>query len=291
MTVKRGGLGRNLSALLSSSNNSVILAEKEDISTPSRLSLSVDCLQPGQYQPRSAFDDASLGELAESIKKQGLLQPLLVRELDDGRYEIIAGERRWRACQMAQLKSVPVILHQVDDETAMAMALVENLQREDLNAMDQARAMHRLTTEFALTHQQIAELLSKSRTAVTNYLRLLNLNSDVRILLEHGDLDMGHARCLLMLDEHQQSNVAQLVVAKNLSVRETEALVARVKAGSMARPKQEQLMPLFEERLADLSRQLQTKIKLKPGTGGKGTLVIHYSDELRLQAMLQKLMG
>ena len=291
MTVKRGGLGRNLSALLSSSNNSVILAEKEEISTPSRLSLSVDCLQPGQYQPRSAFDDASLGELAESIKKQGLLQPILVRELVDGRYEIIAGERRWRACQMAQLKSVPVILHQVDDETAMALALVENLQREDLNAMDQARAMHRLTTEFSLTHQQIAELLSKSRTAVTNYLRLLNLNSDVRILLEHGDLDMGHARCLLMLDVHQQSKVAELVVAKNLSVRETEALVARVKAGILTRPKQEQLMPLFEEKLADLSRQLQTKIKVKPGVGGKGTLVIHYSDEQRLQAMLQKLMG
>lgn len=287
MTVKRSGLGRNLSALLGTSSSGAILAEKEETITPSRLSLNVDCLQPGRYQPRGAFDDDSIAELAESIKKQGLLQPILVRELNDGRYEIIAGERRWRACQLIQLKQVPVILHQVDDETAMALALVENLQREDLNAMDQARAMHRLTTEFSLTHQQIAELLSKSRTAVTNFLRLLNLNSDVRLMLENGDLDMGHARCLLMLDEHQQSHVAQLVVAKNLSVRETEALVARVKAGAPVREKQ--ALPLFADELAHLSRQLETKIKVKPGAGGKGTLMIHYNDEGKLQAMLSRL--
>lgn len=290
MTVKRSGLGRNLSALLAtSSNNSLLLAEKEE-TTPQRMTLSVDRLQPGRYQPRAVFDDQSIGELAESIKKQGLLQPLLVRAITDGKYEIIAGERRWRACQLAGIHNIPVMIHHVDDETAMALALVENLQREDLNAMDQARAMHRLTTEFSLTHQQIAELLSKSRTAVTNFLRLLNLNSEVRLLLENGDLDMGHARCLLMLDEHQQSEVARLVVAKQLSVRETESLVTRVKSGIPMRQPKDPIAPLFAEILKNLSKHLQTKIKLKPGSAGKGTLLIHYNDEQHLKATLEKLM-
>jgi len=290
MTVKRSGLGRNLSALLAtSSNNSLLMAEKEE-TTPQRMTLNVDRLQPGRYQPRAVFDDQSINELAESIKKQGLLQPLLVRTIADGKYEIIAGERRWRACQLAGIENIPVMIHHVDDETAMALALVENLQREDLNAMDQARAMHRLTTEFSLTHQQIAELLSKSRTAVTNFLRLLNLNSEVRRLLENGDLDMGHARCLLMLDEHQQSEVARLVVAKQLSVRETESLVTRVKSGIPMRSSKEPITPLFAETLKNLSKHLQTKIKLKPGSSGKGTLLIHYNNEEHLKITLEKLM-
>lgn len=176
MTVKRSGLGRNLSALLSQSSGN-LLNEKPQADG---LKLAVDCLQPGKYQPRGEMEEAALTELAESIKKQGLLQPLVVRELSDGRYEIIAGERRWRASQLAGLTEVPVVLRQVDDETAMAIALVENLQREDLNAMDQARAMHRLTNEFSLTHQQVADLLCKSRTAVSNYLRLLALSTAVK---------------------------------------------------------------------------------------------------------------
>lgn len=290
MAVKRGGLGRNLSALLSSPGSGNVLSEKETPTSAQRTTLSISNLQPGRYQPRGAFDDASLGELAESIKKQGVLQPLLVRALSDpSRYEIIAGERRWRACQLAHISTVPVIIHQVDDETAMAMALVENLQREDLNAMEQARAMHRLTTEFALTHQQIAELLSKSRTAVTNYLRLLNLTSQVRVMLEHGDLDMGHARCLLMLDEHQQSSVAELIIAKNLSVRETEVLVARLKSDHKA-PSKSSALPLFEKEVTDLSQQLQTKILIKPSTAGKGTLIIHYNNEYKLKKMLDSLL-
>lgn len=288
MAVKRSGLGRNLSALLGASSSQALLAEKET-TAPQRLLLSIGSLQPGRYQPRGTFDDNSLSELAESIKKQGLLQPLLVREVTAGHYEIIAGERRWRACQLAEMTVVPVILHEVDDETAMAMALVENLQREDLNAMDQARAMHRLTTEFALTHQQIADLLSKSRTAVTNYLRLFNLNLDVRTMLEQGQIDMGHARCLLMLDEHQQSKVALLIIARNLSVRETEALVARVKSGPTAIAKKNALLPLFEDELICLSKQLQTKVKIKTGPAGKGTLVFHYNDEHMLQILLKQL--
>ncbi len=289
MVVKRGGLGRNLSALLSQAEGVTLTTDNQ---TSDRLTLAITDLQPGKYQPRRDMDETALTELAESIKKQGLLQPLVVRAVSGGGYEIIAGERRWRACQLAAMTEVPVILRQVDDETAMAMGLVENLQREDLNAMDQARAMHRLTTEFSLTHQQVAELVCKSRAAVSNYLRLLNLASDVRRMLENGDLDMGHARCLLMLDEHQQNHVAQLVVAKNLSVRETEALAARVKAGALVTPTQEikmDIAPLFKEKLHTLAQQLQTKVKLKQGKAGKGTLVIHYDDMHTLEQMVAQL--
>jgi ParB family transcriptional regulator, chromosome partitioning protein len=286
MTVKRSGLGRNLSALLSQSSG-ILLAEKPQ---HEGLKLAVECLQPGKYQPRGEMEEAPLTELAESIKKQGLLQPILVRELSEGQYEIIAGERRWRASQMAGLTEVPVLLKQVDDETAMAMALVENLQREDLNAMDQARAMHRLTTEFSLTHQQVADLLCKSRTAVSNYLRLLGLSTVVKKLLEHGDIDMGHARALLMLEEEQQNQVAQLIVAKNLSVRETEKLVERVKAQkSTEKLPAEPTAFLYQESLDSLAKHLQTSIKLKSGKSGKGSLVIQYNNTNRLEKIIAQL--
>ncbi|RUR26997.1 ParB/RepB/Spo0J family partition protein [Legionella qingyii] len=286
MTVKRSSLGRNLSALLSQSSSS-ILNEKPQAES---LKLAVDSLQPGKYQPRGEMEEAPLMELAQSIKKQGLLQPLLVRELSDGRYEIIAGERRWRASQLAGLTEIPVILKQVDDETAMAMALVENLQREDLNAMDQARAMHRLTHEFSLTHQQVADLLCKSRAAVSNFLRLLALSAGVKKLLEHGDLDMGHARALLMLEEEQQNQVAQLIIAKNLSVRETEKLVERIKLGKTNEQQpQSDLSHVYHDQLKNLSQHLQASIKLKPGKAGKGSLVIHYNDEHSLQSIIDQL--
>ncbi|MFI4962339.1 MAG: ParB/RepB/Spo0J family partition protein [Legionellales bacterium] len=285
MTVKRGGLGRNLSALLGQS--AVTLSEEKP--QTDNLKLAVGCLQPGKYQPRGEMEELPLNELAQSIKKQGVLQPLLVRELANGRYEIIAGERRWRASQMAGLSEVPVLIKQVDDETAMAMALVENLQREDLNAMDQARAMYRLTNEFALTHQQVAELLCKSRTAVSNFLRLMTLSEAVKKMLEHGDLDMGHARALLMLDEEQQNQVAQVVVAKNLSVRETEKLVERIKTGVHDTPKLPESTPQFQEALAALSQHLHTKINLKAGKSGTGSLVIHYKNLNNLQHILTQL--
>ncbi|MGL6029612.1 MAG: ParB/RepB/Spo0J family partition protein, partial [Legionella sp.] len=289
--VKRSGLGRNLSALLSQTSTNPLMADESKPVTDS-LKLAVGCLQPGKYQPRGEMEQAPLQELAESIKKQGLLQPLIVRELSSGQYEIIAGERRWRASQLAGLSEVPVIVKQVDDETAMAMALVENLQREDLNAMDQARAMQRLTNEFSLTHQQVAELLSKSRAAVSNFLRLLSLSTAVKKLLEHGDLDMGHARALLGLDEEQQNQVAQIVVAKNLSVRETEQLVERVKAGTAVDAvKQQEAEPVSKEQLAILAQHLQTQIKLKTGKAGKGSLVIHYKDADALKKIMTQLMN
>jgi ParB family chromosome partitioning protein len=290
MTVKRGGLGRNLSALLGQAGTTLV----EENKPAQNLKLGVDCLQPGKYQPRGEMDDFSLNELAQSIKKQGILQPLLVRELSNGCYEIIAGERRWRASQLAGLTEVPVLIKQVDDETAMAMALVENLQREDLNAMDQARAMFRLTSEFALTHQQVADLLCKSRTSVSNFLRLMSLSNAVKKQLEHGDLDMGHARALLVLDEEQQLQVAQIIIAKNLSVRETERLVERVKAGATLDKSQELSQkihtPLFQNELASLANNLQAKIKLKQGKAGKGTLVIHYENAHKLQRIIKHLL-
>ncbi|MFA5959048.1 MAG: ParB/RepB/Spo0J family partition protein [Tatlockia sp.] len=286
MTAKRGGLGRNLSALLGNSTTT-LLTEKPVVDT---LKIGIDCLQPGKYQPRAEIDEEPLKALAASIRQQGLLQPLLVREISNGRYEIIAGERRWRACQLVGLTEIPVILRQVDDETAMAMALIENLQREDLNVMDEARAMHRLITEFGLTHQQVAELLCKSRASVSNLLRLLSLCPQVMKLLEYGDLDMGHARALLMLDAMQQHQVAQVVVAKNLSVRETERLVARVKEGKEEQPAKPDVSPLIKEQVKTLIARLNTKIKIKPTTAGKGTLVIHYDSLNALQTVMQQLM-
>ncbi|MBA2649760.1 MAG: ParB/RepB/Spo0J family partition protein [Legionella sp.] len=287
MTVKRSGLGRNLSALLGQSS-SVMLNQTHP---KENLNLNIQCLQPGKYQPRSELDEHTLQDLAQSIKKQGLLQPLLVRELSEGRYEIIAGERRWRASQLAGLTEVPVLLKQVDDETAMAMALVENLQREDLNAMDQARAMQRLSSEFSLTHQQIADILSKSRTAVSNYLRLLSLAASVIKLLENNDLEMGHARALLALEEEQQVQIAQLIIAKNLSVRETEQLVQRVKMGKpeARQPKIEENSRYFDQ-INQLSQQLKTKIKLKSSPTGKGSLVIQYESLDSLEKIMMQLL-
>ena len=284
MTAKRGGLGRNLSALLGSNATTHLLAEKQP---QDYFKLAIHCLQPGKYQPRTEIEETSLIELAESIKQQGLMQPIVVREISDGHFEIIAGERRWRACQLAELTEVPVILRQVDDETAMAMALIENLQREDLNAMDQARAMHRLTSEFNLTHQQVADLLSKSRAAVSNYLRLLSLNTEVKRFLEHGDLDMGHARALLILEEEQQAQVARLIVARNLSVRETEKLVARVKEGKKEQQvNTPEICPTVKAKLETLAEQLNTKIRIKPGKSGKGALIIHYDTLQNLQSVV-----
>ncbi|MGQ3891753.1 ParB/RepB/Spo0J family partition protein [Legionella sp. CNM-4043-24] len=294
MAMKRNGLGRNLSALLGTPNtllSPVLSPAAEPAGTEQAKSMALDLLQPGKYQPRSLIDDESLQELAASIKQQGLLQPIVIRAIAGDRYEIIAGERRWRACRLAGLTDAPVIIRNVDDETAMAMALVENLQREDLNPMDQARAMARLVNEFSLTHQQIADLLCKSRTAVSNFLRLMSLSEAVMRFLEYGDLDMGHARALLMLEPEQQQQVAALIVAKNLSVRETEKLVKRVREGrSEAEPRHISHMPVIESHIEQLGQMLRTRISLKQGKRGKGSLVIHYDSAESLEELLQQMM-
>ncbi len=193
--------------------------------------IPVDLIQPGKYQPRTDMHETTLEELANSIKQQGIMQPIVLRPIGAGRYEIIAGERRWRATQLAGLHTIPAIIKEVSDESAIAMSLIENIQRENLNPIEEAVALKRLQDEFNLTQQEVAEAVGKSRATVTNLIRLIGLNPDVRRMLEHGDLEMGHARALLSLPDRQQSEAARAVVAKGLSVRQTESLVRRLLAG------------------------------------------------------------
>ncbi len=292
MSTKRGGLGRSLSALLQPTDEAPARVGATDEKAQTLLTLPVSELQPGEYQPRGSMDKAGLDALAASIKQQGVLQPIVVRKLASGTYEIIAGERRWRASQLADLTEVPVVVRDVSDETAMALALIENLQREALNVMDEARAMHRLSHEFALTHQDIARLLSKSRAAVSNCLRLLNLNDDVKVLLEEGKLDMGHARSLLKLSEKEQQQVAAWVINRGLSVRETEALVARVKAKEVdsLTPKAPRVDTRpFQSTLKQLSTDLGAPVRLKSGEAGRGRLLIDFNDAEHLKRLLARL--
>ena len=229
---KRRGLGRGLDALLTtpatnSSEESGVANELGNKNTELQ-NLPIEQLHPGKYQPRKDMSAEALDDLSNSIKSQGIIQPIVVRPISEHSYEIIAGERRWRAAQIAELDMVPCLIKQVPDEAAVAIALIENIQREDLNAMEEAIALERLLIEFELTHQEVADAVGKSRTTVTNLLRLNNLNSEVKTLLEHGDIEMGHARALLALDNDIQTNTARVVVAKELTVRETEALIKKV---------------------------------------------------------------
>lgn len=294
MSAKRPSLGRNLSALLSQS--SVALLEDLPSHQEDNFSrLAMDSLQPGQFQPRRDMDPVSLDELSTSIKQQGVLQPLVVRKIDEDRYEILAGERRWRAAQLAGLTEIPVMIKTVDDESAMAIALIENLQREDLNALDQAYAMHRLITEFDLTHQQVADILGKSRTAVSNFLRLLSLCDEVKRLLENEDLDMGHARALLTLVPEQQAHIAELIVAKNLSVRETEQLIQRLNRKSIDLEDSNLVKEplgyarLFEDCLVQLAARYKANVQIQEKQSGKGRVVIEFNSRTELEKILDKM--
>jgi ParB family chromosome partitioning protein len=291
MSQKRSGLGRNLSALLSQSG--IQLKANEPVAENIQVTYRpITSLVPGQYQPRRIFSEETIAELADSIRKQGLLQPLVVRELQTDQYEIIAGERRWRACQQIGMSDIPVIIRKVDDETAIALALIENLQREDLSALEQARAMQCLINDFALSHQQIADLLSKSRTAVTNHLRLLNLSSEVQTFLEQGTLDMGHARCLLTLSATEQKRIADKIIAQALSVREAEKLVADSK-NTVSNPRKQKwtYAPSIQTQVKTLAQHLQTDVRLKGRDAEKGTIVIHYNDLGSLDQIINKLLG
>ncbi|GAA6136066.1 ParB/RepB/Spo0J family partition protein [Oceaniserpentilla sp. 4NH20-0058] len=294
MAKKRGLGGMGLDALLAGAasqkgnqNQDVPeQAESETVSSKDVLkNLPVEFLQPGQYQPRKDMHPEALEELAASIKVQGIMQPIVVRAIapsaKNTKYEIIAGERRWRAAQMAGLHEVPAIIREVADEAAIAMALIENIQRENLNPMEEAVALSRLQQEFELTQQQVAEAVGKSRVTVTNLLRLMNLNDDVRILLEHGDIEMGHARALLGLQDEHQSEAARHVVAKSFTVRQTEALVRtwHEQKSNIAKPKSDPNIQRLETSLGD---RLGAKVELKHNAKGKGKLVINYAslDEL-----------
>lgn len=294
MVVKRTSLGRNLSALLHQPHLTTPPSDNiiGDEPTSRVIALSVLELKPGSYQPRRHIPEDTLLELAQSIKQHGVLQPIIVRALAPNQYEIIAGERRWRACQLIQQLSIPAIVRDVDDKTAMALALIENLQRHDLTAIEEAMAMQRLIQECSFTHQQVADTLCKSRTAVTNTLRLLQLTPTVKTRLAQGELAMGHARCLLMLDDEQQIAAAEMIVLNDLSVRETEALVTRLNTASAPpSPKPSTINPIVDHQIQTLSQKLDAKIKLKPGSNGRGTLIIHYDGEQHLTQLMNQFMS
>ena len=283
MAAKKRGLGeRGLGALLAGSK--VNLDQELKDHDGELREVPIDLIQRGRYQPRRDMDPAALQELADSIRQQGVMQPVVVRPIAEGRYELIAGERRWRATQMAGLDSIPAIIRDVPDEAAIAMALIENIQRENLNPIEEAFALQRLQDEFGLTQAQVAEAVGKSRTTITNLLRLIGLSKDVRIMLEHGDLEMGHGRAMLTLAPELQMQVAKQVVAKSLSVRQTEALVRRVQQetpDSKSR-KKGVVDPNIRALQDDLAERLGARVSIDHGQRGKGKLVIEYSplDEL-----------
>ncbi|NNM60108.1 MAG: ParB/RepB/Spo0J family partition protein [Legionellales bacterium] len=282
MTIKRRGLGRNLESLLSVHPTAVLTPPEVVADGRSQLHLlPVTSLESGRFQPRKEMDPNALEELASSIKTQGVLQPIVVRAVSTGRYEIIAGERRWRAAQIAGLTEIPVLIKEVSDRIAMALALIENMQREDLNPMEEASAIHRLVEECELTHHEVAETLSKSRASVTNLLRLMNLNSEVKTLLSTGDIEFGHAKVLLALSGKQQTQAAQIVVEKNLSVRETETLVKKFQNG-VVKKAVKTTDPDIRHLVQSLSEKLGAKIEMKHSPRGKGKLLIYYNslDEL-----------
>ena len=292
MSAKKRGLGRGLDALLATSQSSAARREQETDSTAASQSelskLPVEFLKPGKYQPRKDMSPEALEELASSIRSQGVIQPIVVRTLGKDQYEIIAGERRWRAAQLAQLDVVPCLIKDVPDEAAVAIALIENIQREDLNAMEEAQALERLMNEFELTHAQTAEAVGKSRATVTNLLRLNNLNDDVKTLLEHGDIEMGHARALLGLTGGQQSEVAQVVSGKGLTVRDTEKLVR--KCLEPAKPKPEKTVdPDVQGLMTRLSDNLGAPVVIDHNAKGKGKITINFNDLEQLDGILSKI--
>lgn len=291
MAVKKRGLGggsRGLDALLGSVKQvkeEVVAIEEGKVTAADGdlKKLPIEFLQRGRYQPRRDMDPAALQELAESIKTQGVMQPIVVRPIGLNKYEIVAGERRWRATQLAGLDSIPAIIRDIADETAIAMALIENIQRENLNPMEEAIALQRFADEFQFTHQQIADAVGKSRATVTNLLRLMSLNGEAKTLLEHGDLEMGHAKALLGLPDSLQGKAARAVVAKGLSVRQTEAMVRALLAQADKPAEVERSLDPNVRKLQDqLSEKLGAPVQIEYNARGKGRLTIAYNslDEL-----------
>jgi len=283
MSTKQKGLGRGLDALLDRDETGAALVDR-------LATLKLGQLGPGRYQPRTKMDEASLQELAASIRVQGLMQPILVRPVARDRYEIIAGERRWRAAKLAGLPEVPVVVRDVPDQAALAMALIENIQREDLNPLEEAHGVQRLVNEFKLTHQEAADAIGRSRAATTNLLRLLNLEKSVQQRMLEGQLDMGHARALLSLEGRRQDEVAKRVAGRGLSVRETEKLVNEILnppvRGKLRRARADRDVARLEE---ELSEELGTTVEIRQGRKGSGTLVIRYISHEHLDSLLIRL--
>ncbi len=292
MAVKKGGLGRGLDALLGGAKAPAALATETGHGPHS---LAIGALQAGRYQPRTGMDPDKLAELAESIRQQGLIQPIVVRELKAGRYEIIAGERRWRAAQQAGLSEVPVVVRDVEDRAVIAIALIENIQREDLNPLEEAQALTRLIDGFHLTHQQAAEAVGRSRAAVSNLLRLLELPEAIRKLVETHALEMGHARALLSLPEAAAIALARDAAEQGLSVREVERRAQSIAQGrAPAKPASRSARAQDADIAAlerELSEALSTRVAVQHGAGGKGRLVIHYHGLDALEGVLERLRG
>jgi ParB family chromosome partitioning protein len=285
MSTKKRGLGRGLEALLGSAASTV--AVTSDTGEGDLRHLPVDIIRRGKYQPRTDMHPESLEELADSIRAQGIIQPILVRPVSSSEFEIIAGERRWRAAQLAGLHEIPAVVKDVPDQAAVAMALIENIQRENLNPMEEAKALQRLIDEFSLTHQMVAEAVGRSRAAVSNLLRLFDLNDDVKDMLEHRQLEMGHARALLGLSGAQQSETARKVVARGLSVRETEQWVRRLlTAGPKQRTKARTLDPDVRRLQDELSSKLGASVTIKHALSGKGKLIVQYNNIDELEGIL-----
>ena len=293
---KKRGLGRGLEALLGP--KAAATAPPEAQPGERLRQIPVKQLQPGKYQPRMGMDPAKLSELAESIKAQGVIQPIVVRELSPGKFEIVAGERRWRASQEAGLADVPVVVRDLDDRTVIAMALIENIQREDLNPLEEAQSLQRLISEFSLTHAEAAEAVGRSRAAVSNLLRLLELPPAIRALLEARRLEMGHARALLTLSPDLASKLAAEAADQGWSVREVEHRAQQFAAGKVpvnggrkAKPGKAAPQADIASLETELSESLGTKVSIAHGRGGKGKLVIHYTDLDTLDGVLERLRG
>ncbi len=284
---KKGGLGRGLDALLGAATRSETAPEPPAVEILRQV--PVEWIERGRYQPRQDLREDTLQELAESIRAQGVVQPVLVRPLGGDRYELIAGERRWRAAQLAGLREVPAVIRDLPDRAAIAVALIENIQREDLNPLEEAAALHRLIVEFELTHQQAAEAVGRSRAAVSNLLRLLDLTEDVQGLVRERKLDMGHARALLPLSPALQREAAHQVLLRGLSARETEQLVRRLQQDEPAElSPAKSLDPDIRLLQDDLSQRLGARVRLRHGASGKGSVVIHYNTLDELDGILSR---
>lgn len=293
MSPKKKGLGRNFGSLITTQAEVKEIAETPvdhvKASDSTLKELPIEWLQRGRYQPRRDMSDEALEELATSIRAQGIMQPVVVRPIGPESYELIAGERRWRASQLVGLATIPAVIRDVPDEDAIAMALIENIQRENLNPIEEAMAMQRLQQEFELTQAEVAEAVGKSRVTVTNLLRLMSLEPDVKKMLEHGDLEMGHARALLGLQGGDQIDAARQVVAKGMTVRQTETLVRNLSQKTkVALPKDDSRNDANIKRLEDmLSKRLGASVQIKHGAGGKGSLTIKYTSLDELDGILE----
>jgi len=293
-TTTRRSLGRGLDAVLGVADKTVLALKTEAIPDRELKTVMVQTVIPGQYQPRREFDDASLQELANSIKEKGILQPIITRRAGHD-YEIIAGERRWRAAQMAGLQQVPIIVCDIDNASALAFGLIENIQRKDLNPIEEAQALQRLIDEFTMTHEQVAKAVGRSRVAVTNLLRLLGLSETVKAYLMQGKIDMGHARALLALPEEEQGQVAEVIVSRNLTVREAEAVIRRngeeSRVAVKSREERTTHNPTIEALEKEITDLLGTNAKISVNAKGEGRVILPFKTMGRLMGLMRHLRG